>query len=240
MTNVRTSPSGPLVAVGGSVPPLSTVLFVDPGSSGEPGDATGSIAAPFLTLQAAVDAAPAACTIVVVPNEGGAPMNAAWTGKTLTFTGWGFPSRFASAAGGMPNVGTLDLTGDSSSFLYLQNVRAGLVRILDDEEAAVGTIVAEGTVFSGGVACDTLECSGCHIGNPTIGTSGVSLTDCTFAAGAEIAGPTSLDAVSYARAVTATVTFDDPFTLIEGSDGIRNQSGVAGTTVSDALDTLAP
>lgn len=57
MTLVRTSPSGPLLNVGGgAIQPLENLTYVDAGTTVPLADRDGSIAAPYGTIQAAIDA----------------------------------------------------------------------------------------------------------------------------------------------------------------------------------------
>lgn len=188
---------------------LSTVLFVDGGSTAT-GTPNGSISNPFLTVQAAVDVAPAGATIYVCPKLTPYAEDVHIDTFTMSIIGLAVPDfdseQFVSIQSIHPTTG----------FLGLQNLTVGLIN-----DAGSGTSVnlvdVNVTGADDGITCGTLVASssiggGCTIAGPitvngvveirdvAITGSGTSCTDFIYSGSTD---PQSEQACSVSN-VTAT------------------------------------
>lgn len=164
--SLRKGPSGPAADVDVSISPLSRALYVDPNSTVD-GTRDGSIAHPFLTLQAAFDSKFVAgtdleCTFIVVPC-----FNGSNNAGNLAIPGNGGFNVFVSIVGECGSDRSLETTGESTALGAIAVV--GEVRIAADaSNVAVSfedvyleaTLVREGSESPGdGVR---LSFSGCQ------------------------------------------------------------------------------
>jgi hypothetical protein len=95
-------------------------------------------------------------------------------------------------------------------------------------------------VCAGAVTCDVLAAEDHTFDADITATTQAVFVNCRFTSPITItnAGTTFVDALTLANAQGVGVNFVGTVTLLEGSDGIGNQSGVSGATVTDALNAI--
>jgi hypothetical protein len=219
---------------GGSITPLATELFVDPGSTAV-GTPDGSIGLPFLNLQDAVDAASAVAGVLTqiricwASGIGAGP--AAWTDKKIALIGEG-PGNTDSP---MVVVGNLAPSGPDST-LSLENIRiedqSGGVDPAIDQDGGGALYIRNSAidfeiVLAGGAG---LVAEFTHFGGDITGA--LRAINCTFGT-INISGLAEFDRLSAIAAQSQAVTFDLTPANLEPSpyygDGSDGSIDIAGT-----------
>lgn len=152
---------------GGGVAPLSTTLWVDPGTATALADQDGSIGAPYSTIQAAIDAMatiksslPEAGTIVLCPGD--------YLAAAFEWDGSGYATQEESALnffglGGCINLGACTIVGDDANppiVTFTQvgegSYGSGIASVAVN--TGIANVFFDDSVVTGDVNCTAADC----------------------------------------------------------------------------------
>lgn len=249
MTDVRTSPSGPLLDVGGSILPLSALFWVDKDTPVPLAEQDGSIAAPTSTVQAGVDVSPAfgAALYIVGLDYSTEDITVADAGKIMSFYGTDataaivlnitsastFRCTQLFANGNLSSEDSIALlncgvngTVNTTAGLYLAGDPAfGNTFGIIADAVTVGTaLTANRWSFGNTIQSFTLDAHDCTASGAVTITNFASVSHCRFDNSFDSAGLVAID-----------TAFNDNVT-IDGNATLRVCSLGGNLSVSGALD----